>query len=406
MNLLSWLLRVPSSGRAPDEEFENKRLFLAINLLGTSALIFLAAFFSKYHGDAACLINAWYAVLSLATYVWLRVTGRGYPLIVTFHLIAVQVTGAVSTLSLGGFAASGHLFVWSLLGPLAAIVFARSRMVLAWIALYLALLAATLFLHPAHAVIPPDLLPAFSFINVSGASALITAMLYHAARQLRAERAKSEELLLNILPEEIAAVLKRGKGVIADYFPEVSILFADVVGFTPISAQLHPVELVKLLNEIFSYVDTLVEKYGLEKIKTIGDCYMIASGVPRPREDHAQALARFALDMRAYAEGHAFAGNRRLQFRMGINSGPVVAGVIGRKKFIYDLWGDAVNVASRMESHGQPGAIQITEETYRLLRYGFVCEPQGTVKVKGKGEMPVWHLTGERPRPESPGASA
>jgi adenylate cyclase len=133
---------------------------------------------------------------------------------------------------------------------------------------------------------------------------------------------------------------------------------------------------------------------------------MIASGVPRSREDHAQALARFALDMRAYAEGHAFAGNRRLQFRMGINSGPVVAGVIGRKKFIYDLWGDAVNVASRMESHGQPGAIQITEETYRLLRYGFVCEPQGTVKVKGKGEMPVWHLTGERPRPESPGASA
>ncbi len=156
-----------------------------------------------------------------------------------------------------------------------------------------------------------------------------------------------------------------------------------------------PTEIVELLNEVFSHFDTLVDKYGLEKIKTIGDCYMVAAGVPRPRADHAQALTRMALEMRDYVSGREFHG-RRLAFRIGLNSGPVVAGVIGRKKFIYDLWGDAVNTASRMESHGQGGIIQITRATYELVKDEFVCEPRGTMNVKGKGEMEVWFVTGER----------
>ncbi len=186
-------------------------------------------------------------------------------------------------------------------------------------------------------------------------------------------------------------MLKNENRIIADHIEQASILFADVVNFTPLSATLSPIELVSLLNEVFSQFDTLVEKYKLEKIKTIGDCYMVAAGVPRPRPDHAQALARLALDMQAYVNQNEIQGHR-LQFRIGINSGPVVAGVIGRRKFIYDLWGDAVNTASRMESQGAGGLIQITRSTYELIQHEFVCEPRGRISVKGKGEMEVWQI--------------
>ncbi len=216
-----------------------------------------------------------------------------------------------------------------------------------------------------------------------------------AFRLLRGEQEKAENLLLNILPKDIATILKNENRVIADHFEGASILFADVVNFTPLSMTMTPVELVELLNEVFSHFDTLVEQYGLEKIKTIGDCYMVASGVPRPRADHAHAIVRMALAMRDYINQHEFRG-RRLAFRMGINSGPVVAGVIGRKKFIYDLWGDAVNTASRMESHGAGGLIQVTRETYELIQDDFVCEPRGVVNVKGKGEMEVWQVIGRK----------
>jgi guanylate cyclase len=175
----------------------------------------------------------------------------------------------------------------------------------------------------------------------------------------------------------------------------VSILFADVVNFTPMSALMTPVELVELLNEVFSYFDTLVDKYRLEKIKTIGDCYMVAAGVPRSRSDHAHVLTHMALEVQAYFSGREFWG-RQLAFRIGINSGPVVAGVIGHRKFIYDLWGDAVNTASRMESHGVGGQIQITQATYELIKNDFICEPRDLVNVKGKGEMEVWHVVGQK----------
>jgi guanylate cyclase len=201
-------------------------------------------------------------------------------------------------------------------------------------------------------------------------------------------------LLLNILPKEIATIPRNEPRTIADHFEGASILFADVVDFTPMSASMTPIELVEVLNEVFSQFDLLVGNYGLEKIKTIGDCYMVASGVPRPRHDHAQALVSLALEMHDYVERSEY-GGRKLTFRIGINSGPVVAGVIGRKKFIYDLWGDAVNTASRMKSHGRSGIIQITRATYELIRDVFSCEPQGTVNLKGKGEMEVWYVTGK-----------
>jgi adenylate cyclase len=196
--------------------------------------------------------------------------------------------------------------------------------------------------------------------------------------------------LLNILPKEIAAILKNESRTIADHYTEASILFADMVGFTQLSAKLAPAEMVELLNEAFSFFDSLLDKYDVEKIRTIGDSYMVASGVPRRHTQHAQALVCMALEMRDFIETYTFRNGQKVSFRIGINSGPVIGGVIGKRKFVYDVWGDAVNVASRMESHGMGGTIQITHATYELIKDEFACEPRGTVNVKGKGEMEVW----------------
>ena len=168
------------------------------------------------------------------------------------------------------------------------------------------------------------------------------------------------------------------------------------MGFTPLTTELSPNAMVELLNEIYSHFDSLVEKHGVEKIRTIGDNYMVAAGVPRPRPDHAQALARLALEMTAYLAGLPPVGGRRLSFRIGINSGPVIAGVIGHKKFAYDVWGDTVNTASRMESQGTPGKIQITGATYELVKEDFICRPVGPVEIKGKGRMDIWFIVAAR----------
>ena len=217
---------------------------------------------------------------------------------------------------------------------------------------------------------------------------------------LRVEQQKAENLLLNILPRSIADRLKAESQPIADQFGSASILFADVVDFTPWSERLTPAEVVGCLDHLFSHFDDLAERHGLEKIKTIGDCYMVAAGVPEPRPDHACALALMAFDMLDAMRAEGEAGHLGLELRIGINSGPVVAGVIGRKRFLYDLWGDAVNTASRMESYGTPGRIQITRATYELLADDFECEPRGTIAVKGKGEVETWYLV--RPRNERP----
>jgi class 3 adenylate cyclase len=213
-----------------------------------------------------------------------------------------------------------------------------------------------------------------------------------ANRLLRAEQERSEQLLLNVLPAPIAARLKRGEAVIADRFAEVTVLFADLVDFTRRSQETSPERVVRLLDDLFSAFDGLAERHGLEKIKTIGDAYMVVGGLPEPRPDHAQAVADMALALREEVARHRDPGGRPLALRIGIDSGPVVAGVIGRRKFSYDLWGDTVNTASRMESNGVPGCIQVTERTWRRLRDGYRFERRGPVQVKGKGELVTWFL--------------
>ena len=210
------------------------------------------------------------------------------------------------------------------------------------------------------------------------------------------EREKAERLLRNILPNSIAARLKDRHETIADSFPEVSVLFADIVGFTDLSSRVGASELVVMLNEIFSRFDSLAETHGLEKIKTIGDAYMVVAGLPEHREDHAEAISAMGLDMQRALDEFNAAHGTTLSIRIGINTGPVVAGVIGKKKFIYDLWGDAVNIASRMESSGVPGRVQISETTWAKLNGTFDVEDRGLIKVKGKGEMKTYLLVGRK----------
>jgi class 3 adenylate cyclase len=206
---------------------------------------------------------------------------------------------------------------------------------------------------------------------------------------LQYEQEKSERLLLNILPKPVADRLKQSPEAIADRFAEVTVLFADIVGFTELSAKIMPEELVGWLNQIFSLFDGLAEKHGLEKIKTIGDAYMAVAGLPMPRSDHAQAAANMALAMQQAIS--TLAGGQ-LKVRLGLHSGPVVAGVIGKKKFSYDLWGDTVNTASRMESHGVAGQIQVSATTYEQLKRDYQFEPRGPVSIKGKGPLDTYLL--------------
>ena len=213
---------------------------------------------------------------------------------------------------------------------------------------------------------------------------------------LRLAQQESDRLLLNILPSAIVENLKKGDGAAAERFESATVLFADIVGFTSLAARISALEVVNFLNQIFSKFDELTEKHDLEKIKTSGDAYIVAGGVPVPRADHAEAIANMALDMQKVIADFKTDTGESFQIRIGINTGPVVAGVIGTKKFIYDLWGDTVNVASRMESQGLPGYIQVTTAIYELLKDRYVFEERGAIGVKGKGEMSTYWLKAKK----------
>ncbi len=314
--------------------------------------------------------------------------------------------------ALGGFAAAGAMMLWGISGPFGSLIFDDFRRALQMGVVYVLVCVMVLFLEriwPAPwAPVPENISFWFVLFNFTGFIIFVFANVARFAigkneamnaldlehRLLKDEQAKSERLLLNILPEPIVRRLKREENFIAEGFPEASVLFADLVGFTPLSTRMEPEDLVRLLNEIFSRFDTLADKHGLEKIKTIGDAYMAAAGLPIPRPDHGPACAAMALDMRAALREIRHPAGQNLRLRIGINTGPVVAGVIGAKKFIYDLWGDAVNTASRMESSGEDGGIQITESVRRLLDDSFLVEERGVIEVKGKGPMRTYFLRG------------
>ena len=221
-------------------------------------------------------------------------------------------------------------------------------------------------------------------------------LLERTSKQAWAQTQLAERLLLNILPAPIAERLKREPGVIADAFDEVTVLFVDIAGFTPLSARVPPQEMVRWLNQVFAAFDRLAERHGLEKIRTIGDSYLVVGGVPLPRPDHAEAVAELALDLLEVVAGIATPLGEPLRVRVGVNTGPAIAAVMGVRKVIYDVYGDAVNTASRMESHGVPGAIQVTEAVYARLRDRYTFAERGEIEVKGKGQLRTYVLTGRR----------
>jgi len=401
--VILFIARIGADPNDSDEMRLKKRILVSVVFGGIFVLTAMGVLYIVLGEPLAGTIFLAYVTIMFFSLILFGLMRRGFSLFSLSQIALALIVSCAMELILGGFANSAGYVLYGLLAPLGALILYGPRPALGWFLAYAVLIIISIFLQPY--LRPANNLPSTAStvlfgMNVAFVASFVSGMLIYfvsqrdlAFRLLRGEQEKSENLLLNILPKEIAAILKNESRIIADQFDGASILFADVVNFTPMSSGMSPTELVELLNEVFSHFDTLVEKYGLEKIKTIGDCYMIASGVPRPHPDHAQVLARMALEMQGYVGGKEFQG-KRLAFRIGINSGPVVAGVIGRKKFIYDLWGDAVNTASRMESHGTGGAIQITRATYELIKDNFVCEPRGTVTVKGKGEMEVWHVIG------------
>ncbi len=305
--------------------------------------------------------------------------------------------------SLGGFVLGSVVAAWAMLVPLLALLLTTPRTALYWFLGFLGLIILSALIGPflrTDNFLSPLVRDIFFVIDVGIPAAVIFVLLSYFVAQrdtalhlLSHEKEKTERLLLNVLPREIALLLKESDQSIADAFDNVSVLFADVVGFTPLSEMLTPRQTVDVLNEIFSHFDSLAEKHGVEKIRTIGDGYMAAAGVPRPHPSHASALCSMALEMRAYMQSRNVNGSLLdLEIRVGINSGAAVAGVIGTTKFHYDLWGDAVNVSARMESHGVAGKIQIGHATYELIKDAFVCEARGWIEVKGKGPMQTWFL--------------
>ena len=380
---------------ADDSEEDRLRkasLVLTAALVTALAVVWVAtyAFLGLYVSAA---IPFAYQVISVAGVLLLART-ENFGLFRTGQLALMLVLPVLLQWSLGGFLASSGVMLWALVSPLGALVW--SPRPLPWFSGYLALAVVSGVIDPSltPASIPEWLNIAFFVMNFGGVSTVVYFLLRYFMRGLASERQKSETLLLNVLPASIARRLKAGERPLADRFEEVAVLFADMVGFTPMSEHLAPEAVVELLDGLFSEFDEIAERRHLEKIKTVGDAYMVVGGLPEPRSDAAEAVAEMALEMQDMVAGYRTSLGDTLRLRIGIDIGPVVAGVIGRRKFTYDLWGDTVNTASRMESHGIPGQIQVTPHAYERLRHSYRFEPRGPVEVKGKGLFDPYLLIG------------
>jgi guanylate cyclase len=333
---------------------------------------------------------------------------RSLELAFWFSAVPALASHLIVILALGDLVHSGGILLWGLAYPVATgLVFVPVRRMIPLFAMWTVnLIVCTLVVQPDRSSLSNTAERVILAVNLSALSvfavliiALFVTQRDTAYRLLGDEQRRARSLLLSILPEKVADELAQSPHLIADAFDDVSVLFADVVDFTPMSEQMTPTELVALLDELFAHFDGLVERAGLEKIKTIGDAYMVAAGIPQPHPDHAAAIVELGLQMQAAVRTHSFHG-RRLRLRIGVNSGSAVAGVIGRRKFSYDLWGDVVNTASRMESHGVPDGVQISAATYALVCDRFACTPRGTIDVRGKGLLATWVVDGpQRPRP-------
>jgi class 3 adenylate cyclase len=324
----------------------------------------------------------------------------------------------VAQWSMGNFITASGVSLWGLLAPVGAVLFIGPRESAAWFFAYLFLTALSggFDYYLADSVIstqpkiPTQITIFFFALNFAAVSTIVYLLLRYSAteklraqasleetfRMLQIEQDRSERLLLNILPGAIAERLKNSNQTIADGFADVTVMFVDIVNFTKVAEGLTPQQVFTMLNKIFSSFDELAEKYGMEKIKTIGDAYMVAGGLDNDRADYSDAIVDMALEMRDLLHRDFNINQMRLEVRIGVGTGPVVAGVVGKKKFIYDLWGDTVNIASRITSEGVPGMVQVDEATYRRLHERFDFHEPQTIYLKGKGNMVVYRLIGRK----------
>ena len=389
---------------SPDLRLRKATLTLANALMATMAIVWVATYWSLGMWRSGAIPFA-YQLASIATLIAFARTHRFAPYR-TAQLAMMLLLPLLLQASIGGFEQSSVVALWAVTAPLGALMFVGLRRAAPWFYAFVAgivLLGVFDSRLTGEGHVPQGVVITFFVLNVLGVSTTMYLLLRYFIGErertqtaLEVEQERSERLLLNVLPEPIAERLKEGPGVIADTFDEVTVLFADIVGFTQFADQRSAVEVVDVLNEVFSVFDDLADRHGLEKIKTIGDAYMVVAGIPFPREDHAAAIAEMALAMRPaiahLSEWHAV----ELAIRIGIDCGPAVAGVIGRRKFSYDVWGSTVNIASRMESHGVPGEIQVTERVRERLRDRFELRERGVIDVKGLGPTRTYLLVGRR----------
>lgn len=364
-----------------------------------------AALFAALYFAAGAALLGW---LYIVTVVWTAITlailwarPATYTYCVLTTTVYVTVHPWIVVLASGGYQSGLLPMAWALIGPAGSLLLLGIRPALLNAALYVIMACVAALLDPLVAGTGP-VLPQATRLFAGLLSALVPASMVllislFLFRQEERARRQADALLLNVLPRAIADQLKHTPATIADGYDEVTVLFADIVGFTRMSAAADPCAVVDLLNAVFSELDDLAGRYGLEKIKTVGDAYMAVGGLPQPRPDHVEAVVSFAVDMLDAVKRHRALNGGAIRLRVGIHTGPTVAGVIGRSKFIYDLWGDTVNTASRMESQGLPDAIQVTPEVLARLAKGplagrYRFEPRGPIVVKGKGPMLTYLL--------------
>jgi len=398
--LPAWARNLVTIGVLPgddeDERLRKASLVLTATMISGIAIVWVATYASLGLYLSAAIPLA-YQFMTIVGLIALARSGR-FDVFRASQLAMMLLLPVFLQWSLGGFVTSSGILLWALVSPLGALIL--SPRPLGWFVAYLALTALSGILEPlvAPAPLPPAAITLFFVLNVAGVSAAAYFLLRYFTRGLAAEREKSETLLLNVLPASVARRLKDGEHPLADRYEEAAVLFADLVGFTPMSEQLSPEDVVELLDDLFSRFDAMAEKRGLEKIKTVGDAYMVVGGVPEPAADSAERVAEMALEMIGFVAGRPAPNGGKLSLRVGIDIGPVVAGVIGRRKFTYDLWGDTVNTASRMQTQGIAGQIQVTPRAYQKLKHHFRFEQRESLDVKGKGQLAPHLLIGRGDR--------
>ena len=380
-----------------DQEKVTKEVFVIITVGAAVAGVAWTAMYLALGRPWSALIPLIISVAAVPTFARFVATKRLRLLPVPFLGLGILLP-LLLQLSLGGYVHGSAVVMWAFMAPLFSLLLRPARETWIWLAVFFGdlVLAAILDSTAINSVKPLSstaILVLFA-LNIAGIGVLTFGALSYFRRQRDAAERRSQELLLNVLPEPIAARLKRGEEPIADHYDDISVLFADLAGFTVRSAHETPAATVAILNEVFSVFDELVRRYGLEKIRTIGDSYMVAAGAPMARPDHLFAICAMALDLQNAVARLNRENDWDLSFRIGINCGPAVAGIVGREKFHYDVWGDTVNVASRMESHGLPDRIQVTEAVYERLKTQFEFQRRGVIEVKGKGSTVTYLLVG------------